>query len=221
MQIATKMAEYGVSGVAAWAIAGFLIYVLGGMAMLFVGLSIGEAILASMGIPSHAGTQGLSLRNSFHSTAWGAFVVAASAPLGFRLVPGLRFNATGWVVIVTGLLLATMTTYLGIESVRARFGIYDPEYQGFSFFAGPALVAISLAGWATLAVPGRRAKPLVSAALAAVAGLAVALLPSLASAADGIDSTNIPLASVYIADAVFGALVAFLVIRTIVRPVPT
>lgn len=220
MELATKMAEYSISGVAAWAIAGFLLYVLGGMAMLFVGLSIGEAVLASMGIQSHTGTQGLSIRNSFHPTAWGAFVLAAAAPLGFRLVPGLRFRATGWLVVVVGLLLATVTTYLGIESVRARFGVFDPEYQGFSFFAAPALVAISLAAWAALAVPGRRGAPLVASALGAVAGLAVALLPSVSSAADGIDSANMPLASVYAADAVFGALVTFLMIRTIARPVP-
>jgi hypothetical protein len=220
MQVATKLAEYGLSGVAVWAIAGFLLFVLGGMAMLFVGLSIGEAVLASMGIESHAGTQGLSIRNSFHPIAWGAFVLAAAAPLGFRLVPGLRFRATGWMVVVLGLLLATVTTYLGIESVRARVGIFDPEYQGFSFFAGPALVAIALAGWAALAVPGRRGTPLGVTALIAVAGLAVALLPSVGSAADGIDSTNLPLASVYIADAVFGALVSFLVVRALFRPGP-
>ena len=218
MQVAAARSADGVSGIVLWTIAGFVLYVLGGMVTLFVSLSLADGFLGALGIESHAGTFGLSIRNASHPIVWGAVVAAASMPIGTRLVSGLRFGATGWVVIVVGLTLAGVTTFLGAEFVRARHGVFDPEYQGFSFFAAPALVAISLATWASLAAPGRRGLLLVAATLTAVAGLSIALLPSVGGAADGIDPANVPLAATFTADALFGVAAALLVIRAASQP---
>ena len=218
MQLAIARARAAGHGVVVWAMAGFALYLLGGIVMLFVSLAIAEAVLASRGIESGAGTLGLSIRNAAHPIGWGLAVAAASVPIGRRLVPGLRFGAMGWIVLVVGLGLATATTYLGAESVRDRYGIFDPEYQGLSFFAAPALVAISLAAWASLAAPGRRGLVLAAATLVAVAGLVIALLPSVGSAADGIDPANVPLAVVLAADALFAAVAALLAIRAASQP---
>ncbi len=89
-------------------------------------------------------------------------------------------------------------------------------YAGLSYFAGPALVAIALAGWATLAMP-RRAMPLAAATILAVVGLGIALLPSVGGAADGIDAESIPIAAVFTANALYGVVVAALVVRASVR----
>jgi hypothetical protein len=212
MQATLTQAREGGHGVALWALAGFVLYVLGGMAMLFVSLWIAEAILASQGIDSSAGTLGLSIRNAAHPIGWGLFVAAASIPIGSRLVPGLRFGAASWVMLAVGLTLASITTFLDIEFIRASHGYYDFEYGGLTGFAGPALVAIALAAWASLGVPASNSGILAVLTLTAVAGLAVLLLPSVGGAADGIDAENIPIAAALVADVSYGAVVALVVL---------
>jgi hypothetical protein len=199
-------------GIALWALAGFVLYVVGGLAMLFVSAWLAEVILESLGTQVQPGTLAWSIRNAFHPIVWGAFVAGASLPIGSRLVPGLRFGMGGWAVLATGLALATVTELLVAEFVRARYGLFDPEYAGVSFFASPALVAIALAGWAARAVP-RRVMPLVTATILAVVGLGIALLPSVGGAADGIDAESIPIAGVFTANALYGVVIAALVIR--------
>jgi hypothetical protein len=199
-------------GAAVWALAGFLLYLLGGMATLFVSAWLAEAILGSLGLLVQPGTLAWSIRNAFHPIVWGVFVAGVSMPIGSRLVPGLRFGVGGWVVLATGIALATAAELLVAEFVRARYGLFDAEYAGLSYFAGPALVAIALAGWAALAAP-RRVMLLVTATILAVVGLGIALVPSVGGAADGIDTESIPIAAVFTANAMYGVAVAVLVIR--------
>jgi len=119
----------------------------------------------------------------------------------------------GWVVLLIGLVLATITTFLDIEFVRASHGIYDFEYGGFTGFAGPALVAIALAGWAALAVPRGRSRLLDVLTVAAAASLVAVLLPSVGGATDGIDAENIPIAAALATDALYAVVVTALVVR--------
>jgi hypothetical protein len=216
MQVALARAREAGHGVAHWALAGFVLYLVGGMGTLFVSAWLAEAILPALGIQVDIGTLGWSIRNASHPIVWGAFVAGASMPIGSRLAPELRFAMGGWAVLATGLALATVTELLVGEFVRARYGLFDPEYAGLSYFAGPALVAIALAGWATLAMP-RRAMPLAAATILAVVGLGIALLPSVGGAADGIDAESIPIAAVFTANALYGVVVAALVVRASVR----
>lgn len=216
MHVALARTREAGHGVAHWALAGFVLYVVGGMGTLFVSAWIAEAILPTLGIPVEIGTLAWSIRNAFHPIVWGAFVAGVSMPIGSRLVPDLRFAMGGWAVLATGHALATVTELLVAEFVRARYGLFDAEYAGISYFAGPALVAIALAGWASLAVP-RRAIPLVAATILAVVGLGIALLPSVGGAADGIDAESIPIAAVFTANAFYGVVVAALVVRASAR----
>ncbi len=201
-------------GIALWALAGFVLYVLGGMATLFMSAWLAEASLGALGLQVEVGSVAWSIRNAFHPIVWGASVAAASMPIGGRLVPGLRFGAGGWAVLATGLALATATELLLGEFVRARFGHFDADYAGWSVFAAPALVAGALAGWAALAAPGRT-MPLVAATLLAVVGLGIALLPSLGGAADGIDAESVPIATLFVADTLYAAGIATLVVRRV------
>ena len=207
------------TGIALWALAGFVLYLVGGLVMLFASLMLAEAVLGMLRIDWSSGTIGLSIRNATHPIGWAGFVVAVAIPLGARLVPGLRFGARSWIALVAGIALATVTTFLDIEFVRASHGVYDFEYGGWTGLAGPALVAIALAGWAALAIPSASSRVLDGLTIAAGVGLIALLLPSVAGALDGIDPANIPIAIAFIADAIYAAVVAALVGRD--RPQPT
>jgi hypothetical protein len=212
MHVALVQTRETGQGAAVWALAGFLLYLVGGMATLFLSAWLAEAILGTFGSPVQPGTLAWSIRNAFHPIVWGGLVAGASMPLGSRLVPGLHFGLGGWAVLAAGLALATASELLVAEFVRVRYGLFDPEYAGVSYFAGPALVAIALAGWAALAMP-RRVMPLVMATILAVVGLGIALVPSIRGAADGINAESIPIAGVFTANALYGAAVAALVVR--------
>lgn len=200
-------------GPALWTITGLVLYVLGGTASL-LGIALFESVfLAPMGLDPQAGTLGLSVQNGVHALVWGLLTAALSVPLGRRLVAGIRFPATGWLVLLIGLAIATGATLLGNEFVRARFGYYDPEYEGLTLFTGPALVALALATWAALAVPRDGVLIPGAAALTAAAGLALTLLPSLPGAADGIPAESIPLVAMFALGAVYGAVAGILVVR--------
>jgi len=200
-------------GVALWAIAGVVLYVLGGIGSLLALATI-EHLVPGLGEQVAAGTVGLSIQNGLHPLVWGLVVAGASIPIGRRLIENLRFGAAGGLVLLVGLALASITTFLVDEFVRARFGYFDPEMTGFSLFAGPALVAIGLASWAALAVPSGLGLPLVAEAVAAVASLALALLPSVGGLGDGMDPESLPLAGVLLLDLVFAAAALLLVLRT-------
>ena len=210
MEIASTRSSAPYLGTVLWTVAGLVLYVLIGTASLFVSLGIAGFVLGTNGIDTAAGTHGLSIRNAAHPIVWGLAVAAASVPVGRRLVDGLRFSTAAWCVLVLGLVLATVTTYLVAEFVRTRYGVFDPEYAGFSFFAGPAVVAIALAAWATLATPRGNGIVLAGATVAAAAGLALALLPSVGGAADGVDASSIPIVAAFTADGIFGAAATLL-----------
>lgn len=204
-------------GPAIWTIAGFVLYVLAGMGSLLALSLVDGALLAPFGLRAEAGTLGLSVRNGLHAIAWGLLVATAAAPLGRRLVEGVRFTTTGWVMLVVGLVLATIVIALGDEFVRARYGYYDPEYQGLSFFAGPALVAVALATWASLAVPRYGVVVPGATMLTAVGGLAMSLLPSVPGAADGIAAESIPLVAAFVVAVAYAGTASILVARRLGR----
>jgi hypothetical protein len=205
-------------GPALWTIAGFVLYVIGGAVSLFAMALVEGMLLAPFGLRAQAGELGLSVRNGLHALAWGVLVVALAAPLGRRLVGGIQFRRTGWAMLGVGLVVATFVIALGNEFVRARYGYYDPEYQGLSFFAGPALVAVALASWAALAVPRDGILAPGAAMLTAAAGLAMALLPSLPGTADGIDPTSVPLAGAFVVGIGYAVVAAVVVVRRLGRP---
>jgi hypothetical protein len=121
-------------------------------------------------------------------------------------------------MLVAGLVLASAVTLLGNEFVRARFGYFDPEYQGLTVFSGPALVAIALATWAALAVPREGVLVPAAAALTAAAGLAMTLLPSIGGADDGIAAASMPIVVAFVLAACYAALAGVLVVRHSVNP---
>jgi hypothetical protein len=207
-------------GVALWAIAGVVLYVLGGIGSLLAIATI-EGLVPGLRDQVASGTVGLSIQNALHPLVWGLLVAAAAIPIGRRLVDNLRFGAVGWFLLVLVLALAAITTLLVDEFVRARFGSFDPDMTGFTVFAGPALVAIALAVWAALAVPAGMGLPLVAATVAAAASLALALLPSLGGLDDGIDPASLPLAGVFLVDVLFAAGAAMLVLRTALAGAPS
>ena len=200
--------------VAIWAGAGAVIYVTAGIGSL---LALVEGLLAD-DVRPQAGEISLSVRNGLHQVAWGAIAAAVSMPLGRRLVAGLRFGPGGWVVLAVGLALAGLSMFLINELDRSRNGMFDPDHVGFSWFAAPAVIAIGLAAWATLATPGRDARILAGTTLLAVLALALALLPSVPGAADGIRVESIPLASAFLADVGYALLALALVVRKAVQP---
>jgi hypothetical protein len=203
-----------------WALAGFALYLLCAIASLFITVLIADPLLTAIGLPVEAGTLGLSVRNALHPAVWGALVAAVSIPIGRRLVDGIRFSGAGWVVLGVGLVLATLTWFLSEEFVRARFESFDPEYVGLSLFAWPALVAVALCGWAALAVPRTGATPVIVLLVLAAAGLAVALLPSMGGASDGIEPGSVPLAVAFLVDVAYAISVIALVFRGATRPAP-
>ena len=213
MQLASTRSLARSWGVALWAVAGVVLYVLAAIGSL-LSIATVERLVPGLGDQVAAGTIGLSIRNGVHPLVWGALGAAAAVPIGRRLVDDLRFGAVGWIVLLIGLALAAVTTFLVDELTRARFGYFDPDMTGFTVFAGPALVAIALAAWAALAVPSGRGLPLVAATIAAVASLALALLPSIDGLRDGIDPESLPLAGVFLVDVLFAAGAAMLVLRT-------
>jgi hypothetical protein len=200
-------------GVALWAVAGVVLYVLAAIGSLLAIATI-EGLVSGLRNLVAAGTVGLSIQNGLHPLVWGALVAAASIPIGRRLVDNLRFGAVGWFLLLIGLAFAAVTTFLVDEFVRARFGYFSPRMTGLTVFAGPALVAIALAAWAALAVPSGMGLPLVAATVAAVASLALALAPSIGGLDDGIDPESLPLAVVFLLDVLFAAAAALLVLRT-------
>ena len=212
MQLASTRSMAWSSGVALWAVAGVVLYVLTGMGSLLAIATV-EALVPGLRDQVQAGTIGLSIQNGVHPLVWGAIAAAIAMPVGRRLVPDLRFAAGGWLILALGLALAAVTTTLVNEFVRARYGDFDPDMTGFAVFAGPALVAIALAAWAALAVPSGMGLPLVAATVGAVASLALALLPSLGGLDDGINPESLPLAGVLLADVVVAVAATLLVLR--------
>lgn len=217
MQLAATRSIVWSWGVALWAIAGVVLYVLAGMGSLLAIATV-EGLVPGFRDQVAAGTVGLSIQNGLHPMVWGTLAGAASIPIGRRLVDGLRFGAAGSFVLMIGLVLAAATTFLVDEFVRARFGYFDPEMTGLTVFAGPALVAIALAAWAALAVPSGMGLPLVVATVAAVVSLGLALLPSVAGLGDGIDPESLPLAGIFLVDVLFAAAAVLLVLRTALAP---
>jgi hypothetical protein len=201
-----------------WALSGVILYLVGALASLLALAVIEQVVLAPLDLRAEAGTVGLSVRNGIHAAAWGAVTAVLAVPVGSWLVPNVRFGRLGWLLLGAGLALAAMTTALVDEFVRARFGLFEPRATGFTIFAGPALVAIALAGWAAVAVPRRQRAALSLATAAAATGFGLAVLPSLPGLSDGIDAASVPLAIVLGLDAVFSVLATVLVL---VRDSPT
>jgi hypothetical protein len=198
---------------AGWTIAGFVLYVLGGMAsILAIGL-FENLFLQPSGLRPEAGTFGLSVQNGAHDVAWGLLVAAIAAPLGRRMVAGIRFGWPGTAMLAGGLVIAAAATTLGDEFVRARFGLYEPRAMGLTLFTGPAIVAVALATWAALAVPPSGAVVPALAALAAAGCLALSLLPSLPGLDDGIDAASIPLVIAFTIGIAYATLAVVLVAR--------
>jgi hypothetical protein len=203
-------------GAVLWAAAGAVIFVLAGIGALLA-FALVERVLPVDAQPQ-AGAVSLSIRNGLHQVAWGGLAAVLSVPVGRRFVAGLRFGHAGWVVLATGFTLGGISMFLLNELDRLRNGMFDPDHVGFAFFAGPSVVAIALATWATLATPGPAARIIAGTMLLAVSALLLALFPSLSGVVDGIRAESIPLAAAFLADLVFAALAAVLVVRKVARP---
>jgi hypothetical protein len=67
-------------------------------------------------------------------------------------------------------------------------------------------------------VPPGRSLLLPGLAVLAVTSLAIALLPSVAGAADGIEAASIPLAAIFVVDVAYAALVGLVAIRRAAKP---
>jgi len=210
----------GSSGIVLWAIAGFVLYLLFGVASIFATL-IFDPVLAVIGLRVEAGELGLSVRNALQPLVWGVLVAAVSVPIGRLLVTGIRFARDGWGVLLAGLVLAALTWLLLEEFVRGRMASFDPEYVGFAIFTWPALVAIALSGWAVLAMPRGSSAPLLVPLVLASMGLAVALLPSIPGAADGIAAGNLPLAALFLVDILYAAGAIVVAFRRAGAPSPS
>ena len=203
-----------------WMIAGLALYLLGGVASLFITALVVDPLLGAVGMPVEAGLIGLSVRNAIHPVAWGLLVAAIAAPVGRRLVVGIQFSLEGWLTLAVGLGLAAVTWLLIEEFVRDRYAYVDVDYVGFTVLTWPALVAVALSGWAALAVPRGAAMPLVALVVIAAVGLAVALLPSVAGASDGIRAENMPLAFVFLVDLAYAMAVVVVAIQRAVVASP-
>jgi hypothetical protein len=198
---------------AGWTVAGFVLYILGGVASILVIGLLENLFLQPFGLRPEAGTFALSLQNGIHDVAWGVLVAAIAAPLGRRIVAGIQFRWPGTTMLVGGLVIAAAATTLGDEFVRARFDVYEPRAMGLTLFTGPAIVAVALATWAALAVPASGAIVPALAALAAAACLALSLLPSVPGLDDGIDATSIPLVIAFTVGIAYATLAVVLVAR--------
>jgi len=212
-QAASTFPAVPAGGSSVWALAGFALYVVIGAGSIIPTALILDPVLDALGAPAEAGLPGLSIRNAAHPIVWGLLVALSSAPIGRRLVGGLRISGRGNVLLGIGLGLAAITWFLIQEFVRARFQYVDSEYVGVSFFAWPAVVAIGLSGWAALAIPDGRARPLIACAILAAAALGIAILPSSAGAADGVEPGNVPLALAFVADVMYAVAAIIVVIR--------
>jgi hypothetical protein len=200
-------------GPALWTIAGFVLYVLGGLGSLLVFALLESTVLDGLGLRPTSGELSLSLRNGMHALAWGLVAAAAAAPLGRRLIPDIRFHRQSTAMLALGLSLAAVITLLVNEYGRSRYGYFDPDAVGIAFFAGPALIAVALGTWAALAVGRDGVLMPGAAALTAVCGLALAMLPSVPGATDGIASESVPLAAGFVAAAAYGGLATAMIVR--------
>lgn len=216
LRVSTNAAPGWPLSTALWAITGFVFYVLGGLASLLA-IAVLEGVLPPEARPA-SGSITLSIRNGLHLFAWAALSAGPSMLVGRRLVQGVRFGIGGWLVLALGAALAAFTMFMVNEDARARFGLFDAEYVGLSFFASPAVLAIALATWATLALPRGQGLILGAAAAAAAAALGLSLLPSLPAATDGIDADHVPLAIAFALDLGFALLAAALVGGRLLRP---
>lgn len=203
MDDAAHPKSFSISGSALWGIIGVGLYLVVGAGSLFLTALVADPMLAALGLPAEAGQVGLSIRNAIHPIAWGMTVAAASVPIGRRLVPGLRFGPLGNALLSAGLALASITWFLGQELVRARYDWFDPEYVGLSLLAWPAILAIALAGWATLAAPRGQGLALLALMLLAAAGFGLALLPGVIGALNGIEPGSTPLATAFLFEVLY------------------
>lgn len=220
MQAPVLTRTHAVPPILVWVVAGFGLYLVVGAGSLFLTALLVDPVLAAIGLPAEAGAVGLSVRNALHPVVWGVLVALAAMPIGRGLEPGLRFRRPGWLVLATGLALASVTWFLIEEFVRDRFSYVDVQYTGFSLLTWPALVGIAVSGWAALAVPvPQRTLPAALVILGSI-GLAAALLPSLAGVADGIAPESIPLAAVFAMDVAYGIGVIVAVLAPRRDPAP-
>ena len=86
MQLASTRSMAWSSGVALWAVAGVVLYVLTGMGSLLAIATV-EALVPGLRDQVQAGTIGLSIQNGVHPLVWGAIAAAIAMPVGRRLVP--------------------------------------------------------------------------------------------------------------------------------------
>jgi hypothetical protein len=200
----------------AWAAAGLGIYLVAGIGSMFVVAAIHDTVLRLAGLDAEPGTVGWGLYLASMDVAWIVLGATGSAWIGRRLIAGLRLDAVGPLLILgAGLVLAGLTTLTLHEWIRARYEVFDPEYAGPVFFAAPAVVAASLAGWAALALPPRHRRAVqVELVLAGVA-FAVAALPTLGGLTDGLSSSGVALALALGLDGVFVS--AVIVAATLAR----
>jgi hypothetical protein len=200
-----------VSGVGRWAAIGFGLYVAGGIVMLFVVAALEDVIFGPFGVEVAAGTVGLSIRNGLHHLVWGPTVALVAAPIGRRLVAGVRFDRPlATFLLLAGAALAGLSEVALNEWARDRFEYFDPDYVGFAGFAPAATLAVALAAWAALSAP-RASGVILRVLLMTAAGcLALALLPSVPGLADGIDPESVPLAITLVLDAAFAVLAVLL-----------
>ena len=203
--------------VGAWAAVGVLLCLAAWPVAFALVATIEAVLLRPLGWYAVAGMRSLSVRNASFPIVWGILVAAPAMLLAPRWVPRARFRRRGWILLGVGLLLAGFSEYLTDEFVRDWAGNYDPEYAGLSVVIPWALGAVALATWAALAVPRRTRVSLLALAALTGAGLALALASNLAGAADGIRAENVPIATVFVLDALF-ALGAGLV--TLLDPGP-
>lgn len=209
-----QRAQSNAARVAVWAFLGFVVYALAAFGSLLLVATVEQVILEPLGLGGEPGTSSWGLVLASHPIAWGVIVAAVAAWFGGRLLPGAFVAGRGSAAhLVAGLALAAVTTYLLHEFVRERYGWSDPDYYGLSIFAPSALVAVALAGWAAAALDCGHRGALVALQVAALVGLAIALLPSVPGAADGIRPSSAPLAVVFVIDVAFavGSTLAVLV----------
>jgi len=190
--------------VAAWAAVGLVVYVVAAYGSVLLVAAAEQAVLDPLGLGGEPGTSSWGVILAVHPIAWGVVTALAAGWIGGRLLPGAVHPGLGSAAhLGAGLAPAAVTVYLLHEFVRARYGWFDPEYTGFAIFAAPALVAIGLAGWAAAAIDREHRGALVALQVAALIGLAIALLPSLPGVQDGISPSSVPLAAVVVIDVAF------------------
>lgn len=191
--------------VGAWLLLVACLYLIAGLVAVLGTATVNSAVLAPLGFDAEAGTAGWGLYLAAQPPAWGLGAAALAVPFARRLVPESRFGASPWWLLGTGVALASLTTFLLHEFVRARFGWFDVEYVGLAGLSVPAIVAIALAGWAARALPRSVRGPAVVLVVLGLAGLVLVLVPSLGGLRDGIRPASLPLAGTLLLDVGFGA----------------